>query len=647
MLAWKGEHGFHTGSNQDVALSGWNDLRKPSHGHGWASVSNLRCWNETEMNMPRLGQPLLIACLLTVTLFAPSAAWSQTPPSAVGPVLKLFQSGRLPAERQPPVVEMICKRGNEHDLRVVYDKIIAADGFSAELRKQALGWLTDAAVTRKIKPAGDLSDLGELVAGEAADESPDLQRAAIGLAAACKLTEVSPALQKLAMSTKAAPELQRAAINGLVVIGDPGSRATLAKLAEKDQPLPIRMQAVAGLVGSDLPAAAKAAAAVLKDADSKANLDAMLDAFFVQKGGAEALASAIKANPPTGDVAKVALRYMYSVGQSDAALSNVLSEIAGIAADPPPPTQEEVAAIVEEVLAKGDPVRGEAVFRRKDISCMKCHSISRAGGQVGPDLSAVGGSSPTDYIVNSILNPNLAVKELYVTKVFELSSGKVLTGVVIDRDDVRVNLRDVNGQTVTIPTADIEDEIEGRSLMPQGLTKFLTHDELIDLARYVSELGKPETPFAMNTAATIQRWRVLLNPPAELTKDVPHLENVRQFILGSDPGQWTPAYGKVDGTLPLNELRTGTGPEVVILKGEFNVRTAGEVQLQITTNVTAQAWVDENAFDTQRTFAVPLTAGTHALILRLELGNEPDPALRVELKSPETSSAKFEIIGGY
>jgi len=45
--------------------------------------------------------------------------------------------------------------------------------------------------------------------------------------------------------------------------------------------------------------------------------------------------------------------------------------------------------------------------------------------------------------------------------------------------------------TITIPTADIDEEIEGKSLMPQGITKFLTHDEFLDLAKFISELGKP------------------------------------------------------------------------------------------------------------------------------------------------------------
>ncbi len=142
------------------------------------------------------------------------------------------------------------------------------------------------------------------------------------------------------------------------------------------------------------------------------------------------------------------------------------------------------------MIAKGDAARGELVFRRPELSCTRCHGLNRGGGQIGPDLSAVGGSSPVDYIVNSILNPNLAVKEQYVTKIYVLSSGRILTGVVIDSDDNRVLVRDAQGNTLTIPQADIEDEAEGKSLMPQGLTKFLTHEETLDLIKFVSELGK-------------------------------------------------------------------------------------------------------------------------------------------------------------
>lgn len=163
---------------------------------------------------------------------------------------------------------------------------------------------------------------------------------------------------------------------------------------------------------------------------------------------------------------------------------------------------------------------------------------------------------------------------------FETSDGKVLTGIVIDRDESRVRIRDSQSKELLIPTADIEDEVEGRSIMPNGLTKFLTHDELLDLISFVSGLGKPGK-YAVRTAPIIQRWQVLVNPPAELTSDVPHLEHLRQHVLAAPPEAWASAYAMFNGELPLSELRQGNEPKVVILRGEVEVTEAGPVEFDI------------------------------------------------------------------
>jgi putative heme-binding domain-containing protein len=336
---------------------------------------------------------------------------------------------------------------------------------------------------------------------------------------------------------------------------------------------------------------------------------------------------------------------MYSIGRSDAELSGVLSAAAGVVADPPPPTQDEVAALVREVQEKGDAARGETVFRRSDLSCMKCHSVSRAGGQVGPELSAIGGSSPVDYVVNSILNPSLAVKEQFVTRIFQTADGKLLTGIVIDRDESRVRFRDAQGKTITLGVADIEEEAEGKSMMPTGLTKFLTKGELLDLIRFISELGKPG-PYAVQTVPAIQRWRVLLNPSHELTDAVPHLEHIRQLILDSTPEAWSAAYGQVAGVLPLDELRKGNLPAVVILRGEVQVNEAGKIALHVHTTEKAQVWVDAEAFESQPQFEVSLAPGRHQVIVRVEISDRPAPELKIELTRPTGSPAQFEIIGG-
>ena len=585
----------------------------------------------------------IVVCI--AVLIASTSLRAEDPPSAVGPLMKLFQSGRLPAERQGTVAEMICNRGNEHDLRVVFERVVQPDGFPAELRLKAMNWLADAATTRKVKPLGDLSAIEKLVSANAPSKNPVLQLAAIKLAATWKVPAISDELQHLATDSKTEATLQRAAIDGLIAIGDPGSVDTLRKLAGPGQTLPVRLQAITGLVTTDLPLAADIAADALAGSTSKDDPKAVLEGFLNRKQGTDALAAALEKKTPAVDVAKQLLRYMYSVGRSDPALSDVLSKAAGIASDPTPPTPEQVAKLVAEVSAKGNAARGEQIFRKAEVSCMKCHSVSRAGGQVGPELSAVGGSSPVDYIVNSILNPNLAVKEQYVTRVFVLASGMVLTGVVIDRDEVKVRIRDATGQTITVPTADIDEEVEGKSLMPQGLTKFLTQDEVLDLAKFVSELGRPG-PYAIPTVPTIQRWKLLHNPPQELTSEVPHLEHIRQFVLGSEPNAWVSAYARVAGVLPLNELRKGTTPTVLILQGELEVTAEGKVAVNVISTEKTHTWIDAEALDTQQKFDVSLTPGRHKITVRVEVSDREAPELKVELTKPENSTIQFDVIGG-
>ncbi len=585
----------------------------------------------------------LSSCLLALAAMtlSVSPACAEDPPSAVGPVLKLFKSGRLPPERQGTVVEMICNRGNEHDLRVVFDQLLLPEGFAPDLRLKTIGWLSDAATTRKVNPTGDLTAFTKLIS---AKETP-VRLAAIRAAAAWKLVGASEDLQKLATSPDATPELQKAAIEGLVAISGNESKATLLKLASKGQPMPVRFQAIAGLVAIDLQMASGQAAAALAESSASDKPNALLNAFFDRKDGTDALAAAIKNQKLTVDVAKMALRYMYSVGRSDAALSAVLSEAAGVASDPPPPTQEEVAKLAEEVVAKGDAARGELIFRRAELSCTRCHGLNRGGGQIGPDLSAVGGSSPVDYIVNSILNPNLAVKEQYVTKIYVLSSGKILTGVVIDSDDNRVLVRDSQGNTITIPTADIDDEAEGKSLMPQGLTKFLTHEEVLDLAKFISELGKPG-PYGLRPVPSIQRWKVMVDAPSELTADVPHLEHIRELVLNSQPEKWTSAYAMFSGNLPLSELRQDKKPVTLILQGEVKVNEAGPLTFEITSTEKYQVWLDDQPSEAKSRIDAELQPGIHKITIRVEVSENESPQLKVDVSKPASSTAQFEVVGG-
>lgn len=582
---------------------------------------------------------------LSILLLLTSNALRAEDPSPAAPLMKLLQSGRLPAERVGTVVEMVCQKGNAKDLAYVFEQLQKPAALKPAVRLKVVELLIDAAVVRKVKPEGDLAALKSLLAEGA---EPRLKVAAIKLASVWKVKEINAELLVLAASAKTDKSLRAAAIDGLANIGDVSSTKALLQLATKDPAIPVRMLAVAGLARLDLDAAAEQAAAVLSAATSQDDPAPLVDAILSRKGGAEKLAAALEKAKLPKEVAKITLRYMYSIGRSDEGLSNLLSKAADIAVDAPPPSQPEVLKIAAEVMAKGDAARGEKVFRRADVNCLKCHSIARAGGQVGPELTALGSISPPEYIVNSILNPTLNIKEQYVTKVILTADGEVVTGIVIDRNDERVRLRDASGKPITIATGDIESEKDGPSLMPQGLTKFLTHDEFLDLARFITELGRPG-PYAIRTAPTMQRWRLLKSPSPEITSEVPNVEHFRQYVLELPEGDWLPLYGTARGPLPLADVAAALKPNTVAyLQGEIEVSQAGDLLLEMKSPTPTHLWLNAEPFEKPTNLTLPLTAGRHKLTLRLEFPSDlpADASLNVELKRPADSAIQFDVVGG-
>jgi putative heme-binding domain-containing protein len=216
------------------------------------------------------------------------------------------------------------------------------------------------------------------------------------------------------------------------------------------------------------------------------------------------------------------LRSMYARGRTEPALVQALSASANMQAEVEPWSEAEMNAFLADVRSQGDPERGEEIFRRDDLNCLGCHALSGAGGGVGPDLSAIGVSSPLDYLINSILLPDEAIKEEFETLVVITIDGQIYQGIVDDRDANRLVLREATGERRVIPIDEIEDSKQGGSLMPQGLVHFMTRDELVDLVRFLSELGKPG-PYAIATTPTIQRWRVLNEVPDADDQDRPVL----------------------------------------------------------------------------------------------------------------------------
>ncbi len=87
--------------------------------------------------------------------------------SVMAPLAQLVEQNKVPADRLNDIVSMICKRGNAAELAAVFQRTMHGD-YPADLQLAVFANLNDTAVTRKVKPTGDLTSLAKLIRATAA-----------------------------------------------------------------------------------------------------------------------------------------------------------------------------------------------------------------------------------------------------------------------------------------------------------------------------------------------------------------------------------------------------------------------------------------------------------------------------------------------
>jgi putative heme-binding domain-containing protein len=552
-------------------------------------------------------------------------------------MLRMIENGRMPTDRVPAMIETICKRGGPAELAAIWRKA-QESSCPPELRRKIFVWLADAAITRRTKPEGEIK-VADLLQPANSTDLVEL----VKLAAAWKAADAAKIVRGLASGAETSVEARAAAIAALSAYGDGDSKSVLEKLAGDDQPLNVRFLAAASLAQIDTSVGSKLAARAIAKSSASDDVSGVVEAILAQKGGAEAFAAALQTQQIDVDGAKRLLRAMYLAGRNDAALSDVLSKFAKLDATPNVPGPEDVAKLVAEVGARGDAKRGEQVFRRADLGCMKCHAVSKAGGDIGPELSSLGGISPVDYIVRSVLDPNASIKEQYLTKLITTDDGRIITGIVTSRDKDQVTLKDATGKLVRIPVTSIDEELEGKSLMPEGITKILTKDEVLDLIRFVSELGKPGA-YATRDVTTIQRWKVLQVVPEALKAAEPNREELREKLLRADNDAWGVVFSDVVGSLKLAEAVKPASTDAIYLQGEFRLLRQGKVQLEITADGPVTAWLDEESVKPGAPITTePLVGGLHKVTIRVPSGASTK-SVKVDVRRPTGVASSIEIL---
>jgi putative heme-binding domain-containing protein len=138
----------------------------------------------------------------------------------------------------------------------------------------------------------------------------------------------------------------------------------------------------------------------------------------------------------------------------------------------------------------GDALSGLRLFQNEKLTkCLTCHKNSFQGGEVGPDLSNIGGKFDRPHLIESLLEPSRQIVEGFRTTVLTTRGGRVQTGILKVQSPTVVTLIDANGKRHSIDTKDIDTKVESPvSLMPEGLAEALTKEQFTDLIAYLETL---------------------------------------------------------------------------------------------------------------------------------------------------------------
>ncbi len=563
-------------------------------------------------------------------------------PTVVDPLLKLIAEGQVPAERQAAVLSLVASLGDSNQLAAVLELAMNTEGdIDAEQRSRLLESLVKAARMRDVRPAGDLNAVAALLSSEI----PAFRAVAARAVGAWKLEQAREVLASMAFDNELDFPLRRAAMDGLTWLGGGDSREALLELCQGENDINIRKLAIVRLASLDLGAAAQQAVAWLADAGSN-DPSAVITAFLQRKTGPEALAAALNEQTLPADVVKLALRAVRSTARDHQALEAALAVSGGLGSPVSPPTPKELTQLVSLVLERGDPTRGQEVYRREDLACMKCHSIAGSGGRVGPDLSSIGASAQVDYLIESLLVPGKAVKEAYHSLIVETDEGQIVTGIQVRRDDQELVLRDAEDRESVIPLSSIEEESIGGSIMPAGLVDSLTQAELVDLVRFLSVLGKPGE-FAVGNVPKVRTWRVLA--ATDENAFVLRRKGFQAAATAPVDLVWKPAYSVVSGELPTADLPViktqGNQPSIAAAQFELVVSTPGEVDFGFNTPVGLTMWIDGEPTAATERVSLELDRGRHVVTLVVDVSERSAPLACTLLPNPE-SPARAQLGGG-
>lgn len=467
----------------------------------------------------------------------------------------------LPEDGSGPWLGLALKNGGAEVITSLFDQAVAG-GFDAKTTVVVLKGINDSAGQRQVKPTSDPMTLQAFVdQGDAAT-----REAAVVLAGSLGAEALLPSLSKIAGDEAAPAGIRSAAVAAIGNFPSASARDALVALTGEGVPALLREKAVLALARHHRSTAVPLIAAYASGITDAEQGRSFWQQALASKGISPQLAAAFGEKKLSSEVAVSALQHIPDVPEHDALLK-VLRDQAGSARQ----TYDEarIKKMAADAESKGDAARGETVYRRAALACTACHAIGGAGGKVGPDMTSLGASAPLDYIIESVVNPGAKIKEGYHSVTVETKDGKAIMGQLIRSGGSGLTIRDAAGQEVVIPESNVAKKTDAGSLMPGNLIASLPDNEVNDMFKFLSQLGKPGAYDATKSRAP-KVWAVY-----GLTTDT------QERASKGDPTlPWIPVSATVNGRLLQADADAMTAGASEIMAGaKLQLSKAAEIKL--------------------------------------------------------------------
>ncbi len=561
---------------------------------------------------------------------------SAASPDAITSLTQIYKSGQVPQKYRKDALSAIAKRGQQQDMNDILDAALLSYSQKKEDISAELAALEDAASKRKVFAGKNPERLREVITG--GDEASSI--AAIRLAGALKLNSLDNELKSLVNHSNR--NYSKAAVSALTSIYGREAQSFLKELAGDKNPIDLRLIAVSQLATVNAPEAARIGVSLMGKMTDPEQAREIFTAFTSDRRRTNALAEELittRIPEPIALAARQNLQRSVPWNRRDG--DDVKLLIQGLEASggvlpkermPQDLDEGQIKSLASEARNKGNAANGELVFRKPELACLTCHAIGGAGGLIGPDLSSLGTSSPSETIIKSIIYPTESIKEGYELQRVARTDGSELMGYLVSDRPGEIVMRDVTGMEVAIPKDHIRvrEKISG-SLMPPGLTSTLDKQEFLDLVAFLSKMGESGS-FRVPTQRYVRRWETLSGGEADLKKI--KKDGIRIAASDNKLG-FQPNYSMVSGALPISELpllETGAGKRYSFARFHIEVLTPGQVSFGFNDPDGIMAWADGKPVTINSGQAeTTLSQGLHQVTLAVDRNIRKQGPLQVEL----------------